>query len=461
MEMSLKVAILSRNITETKQIQARLQEAYDDLEKKVAERTNDLNLANEELVHKVTQHQRAEAQAATLARVAAKMSAQTDLTSILQTVCEETIRSVQFAYCSIFLYDEEIDAYTLAAVTPPVDDQQIFPPISRSFVYENVTIETPHLVIPDCQMLQGVPGIGSLILYDIRTMIIIPLIDEGEIIGTLNVASDGEIHLPSAEELVLLKALADQTKIGITKTWLVEQLQESSERLQVLSKKLVMVQEQERRNLARELHDEIGQALTSLRLNLDMILRMIPDDCDGRGEIQLNLDRASQTTTVLLEKIREISLDLRPAILDDLGLVPALVAFFERFSTQTGIQVEFKHSQVERRFSDELETSIFRIIQEGLTNVARHAGSSQVEIRLWADAQHLRIQIEDNGLGFDPQKALKSSRTSGLTGMRERAASCGGQIEFDSEPGKGTCLTAEFPLKMTIEKENDFNLTGG
>jgi signal transduction histidine kinase len=443
---TIQLGVIGRDVTEIRNFQVNLQSAYTDLERKIDERTNELNLANQELIQRIAQHQKAEAQAATLARVTARISAQNDLASILQSVSEETIRSVAYPICSIFLYDDEVDAYTIAAITPPIELTDPYPPIPRSLVEEFIHADTQQIVIPDVREFVWVPGGHILAQFDIRTLVTIPMMGDGEIIGTLNVASAGEVQLPGNEELVFLKALADQAKIGITKIWLLDRLQASSSRLQMLSKKLVLLQEQEHRNLARELHDEIGQSLTSLRLNLDMISRSIPDVVGDQDEFRLKLDRAAQTTTNLLERIREISLDLRPAMLDDLGLLPALVAFFERYTAQTGIQVSFKHNQAERRFSDDLETAIFRIIQEGLTNVARHAACDQVEIRLWADPRFLRLQVEDQGSGFDPLITLKSNRTSGLTGMLERAASCGGVIEYDSFPGKGTCLTAEFPL---------------
>jgi signal transduction histidine kinase len=303
------------------------------------------------------------------------------------------------------------------------------------------------IVVPDRQALPEENGAQMMVDHDVRTLISVPLVSNRELIGNLNVASTKEVRMPSQEELNLLVALADQASIAISKARLFEQVSESRKRLQLLSEKLVEIQETERRSLARELHDEIGQLLTSLRLNLDIAARSMPPDHISFEEAQNQLTRANETAAQLLGRIREISLDLRPTLLDDLGLLPALLVQFERFTNQTNIQVHFKHSGLENRFSSQIETVAFRVIQEALTNVARHAKTEEAFVRLWTDQLFLRLQVEDHGIGFDPQSALTSNQTSGLSGMQERVSLCNGQFEIESESGQGTCLTVELPLQ--------------
>jgi signal transduction histidine kinase len=137
---------------------------------------------------------------------------------------------------------------------------------------------------------------------------------------------------------------------------------------------------------------------------------------------------------------------LRPADLDQLGLLPALLALLERYTAQTGVLVNFKHQGVERRFAPEVETGAYRIVQEALTNAARHAGVAGVTVRVWTDADRLNLQIEDQGRGFDPEVALKAPRSSGLIGMQERISLLGGRMSIESSPGAGTTITAELPL---------------
>src|SRR5262249_8395019 len=146
-------------------------------------------------------------------------------------------------------------------------------------------------------------------------------------------------------------------------------------------------------------------------------------------------------TDELMGRVRELSLNLRPAMLDDLGLLPALLWHFDRYTAQTGIAVAFKHSGLEgRRFASELETAAYRITQEALTNVARHARVREATVRLWAAQDSLCVQIEDQGTGFDPKAVLGTGHSSGLSGMRERASLLGGRLIIDSLLGGGTHL---------------------
>lgn len=218
-------------------------------------------------------------------------------------------------------------------------------------------------------------------------------------------------------------------------------LREYAERLQTLSHRLVEVQEAERRHLARELHDEIGQLLTGLKLPLEMSARLPADDIKAR------LSDAQTLVHDLMIRVRQLSLDLRPAMLDDLGLLPTLLWHFERYTGQTHVQVVFRHTGlVERRFPPDVETTIYRLVQEALTNVARHAYVNEVTVRLWADQDTISVQIEDLGTGFDSEATLAVSTSSGLAGMHKRAGLLGGRMAIDSASGAGTRLTVELPL---------------
>ena len=163
-----------------------------------------------------------------------------------------------------------------------------------------------------------------------------------------------------------------------------------------------------------------------------------------------NLNEAENLVSDLLERVRDLSLDLRPPMLDDLGLLPTLLWFFRRFTDQTHVKVEFNHNILSKRFPPRVEIGAFRIVQESLTNVARHAGVDRVTVRLRADRHTLRVEIRDQGRGFDPGTQLTSNIGIGLAGMRERARSLKGQFKVDSAPGSGTCLTVVLPLEGVI-----------
>jgi PAS domain S-box-containing protein len=221
-----------------------------------------------------------------------------------------------------------------------------------------------------------------------------------------------------------------------------QQLQDYAQRLQALSRRLLEVQEQERRHLARELHDEIGQLLTGTIYALENCRRLPPAQiADGLAQVQ---EQVKQLTT----HVRDLSLRLRPTMLDDFGLVSALIWQVDRVSQLTKIHVDFAHSGLEGRYPAELETAVYRIAQEGLTNVARHAGVSQAQLRVWRDDGLLRLQISDRGRGFDPEQAIRPGESSGLSGMKERAALLGGTLTIESRPGAGTRLLAEFPVNQ-------------
>jgi PAS domain S-box-containing protein len=243
------------------------------------------------------------------------------------------------------------------------------------------------------------------------------------------------------DRISFYKTLGQQIGVAIQNARLFEEVRQSHTQMKALSLRLVEVQEAERRYIARELHDEIGQQLTGLKLALEMnALKM-----DGGGE--RDFSNARLMVNKLMGLVRELSLNLRPAMLDDLGLVPTLLWHFDRFTSQTNIRVVFKQKSIEgNRFPLQVETAIYRIIQEALTNVARHAKVNEVVVRLWGDKKTIGAQIEDEGQGFNVDAVLTKGRSNGLDGMRERAMLLGGHFIVESQVGSGTRLTAELPM---------------
>lgn len=217
----------------------------------------------------------------------------------------------------------------------------------------------------------------------------------------------------------------------------------AEEELRRLSHRLVEVQESERRSIARELHDEVGQLLTGLKLVIEIAGRLPADQTENQ------LREAQILVNELMGRVRDISLDLRPAMLDDLGLMHALLWHLERYTAQTGVCVALAHTGIEgQRLTPEIETAAYRIVQEALTNVVRHAGVKSAKVNVSADAENLSVQISDSGRGFEPQAALDAGKSSGLAGMRERAQLLGGTLIIDSVPESGTTLTALLPLEV-------------
>ena len=222
---------------------------------------------------------------------------------------------------------------------------------------------------------------------------------------------------------------------------------EYSRKLQVLSGRLVEAQETERRNIARELHDEIGQALTVMQLNLQTLLQSAGTNADA---LKPRLNENLKIVEHVLEQVRDISLNLRPPILDDLGLEPALRWYTERQAALVGLQAEFHADRPEQRLDSVIETECFRVAQEALTNVVRHAQATTVMVELRKENDQIHLRVRDNGIGFDVtefrEKAVRGA-SLGLLSMEERAVLAGGGLEFTSIPRRGTEVHAWFPLK--------------
>jgi len=221
-----------------------------------------------------------------------------------------------------------------------------------------------------------------------------------------------------------------------------EKLNRYTGRLKTLSNRLIEMRESERRQIAHELHDEIGQTLNGINRALDMIMTMPSKSMESR------LPDIKETISQLISKVRDISLDLRPSMLDNLGLLPALLWHFDRFSSQTNIKVHFRHGGLEMRFRPEIETAAYRIVEEALTNAARHACVNEVTVVMRVDSEVLAISIEDGGLGFDYSSVKAAGDTTGLKWMNERLSALGGRLRIDTSPGAGTRLTATMPINL-------------
>ena len=238
---------------------------------------------------------------------------------------------------------------------------------------------------------------------------------------------------------------------------LLEETEQGRNRLEALSRRLVEIQEIERAEVARELHDEIGQLLTGLKL-------MIASGAEKRGrDTGLNgagpqSAPASQSASVahrqgmaaivneLIGRLRDLSMNLRPPMLDEIGLVPTLQWHFERYSARTRIHVLFRETVGGRRFPAAVEIAAFRIIQEALTNAARHADVEDVAVEVNADPECLNLVIEDKGQGFNPRTA-PSGRSAGIIGMQERAHLVGGYLTLESAIAAGTRIAVVLPLR--------------
>jgi two-component system, NarL family, sensor kinase len=228
---------------------------------------------------------------------------------------------------------------------------------------------------------------------------------------------------------------------------LFQRLIEGERRFRGLAKAVWKVQEDERRRLARELHDGLGQTLTALTNQLER-LQLKLDDPDS-AELAVRLADSVEMARAALNEIRELSRLLRPPVLDDLGLPAALSWLARTLEQRTGLRVELTLGGLEERLDADLETLVFRLVQEALTNVLRHAGADRATVAVSRGDSLLALQIADRGRGFDTGAILvegAAATGSGLRGMRDRLELFGGRLEITSEPGEGTLVSAVVPL---------------
>lgn len=219
------------------------------------------------------------------------------------------------------------------------------------------------------------------------------------------------------------------------------------EQLRTLTASLTDVQERERKQLARELHDEMGQALTAISINLDAIEKALP--VAGMDQVRERLAESKELTAVTLEQIREMSLNLRPPMLDDLGLIPTLKWYVNRFAERVGIEVAFTAVSLTTRLPANIETTLYRIVQEALTNVARHAQATNITLSIQRQDKYVYVAIGDDGQGFDIEAVVNHPRLehgAGLLGIQERVALLGGTLEIETAVNKGTQLIIMIPI---------------
>ena len=229
----------------------------------------------------------------------------------------------------------------------------------------------------------------------------------------------------------------------------ISERKQTQDTLRMFSRQLIEAQEDERRRIARDLHDQIGQTLTAVKMNLHTIQRLCFTP-ETAPRIKDNIDAVDEA----LRLVRDLSVDLRPPLLDDLGLATALCWYVDRYSQRVGVATEIQIDlpNQNERFSRELETACFRIAQEALTNVVRHARATLVSLRLTRNETELEMEIKDDGVGFDPAALRRRAprvATLGLLGMQERAHATGGEVEIHSAVSKGTTIRFTAPLEDT------------
>lgn len=367
-----------------------------------------------------------------------------DLPTLLQTIIERAVGLFSAVGGGLYRCDEERQLVHCVV-------NHNMPPALAAIVHrygEGVTGSVAKtgepLIIKDYQVWAGrIPPFD--VEADFSAILSAPMIWQGKVTGVINIHDNASRRRFALGDLELLTLFANHAAIAVENARLLEQVELDRSELQELSSRLLQIQEEERRTLARELHDEIGQALTAVKITVESARGL--RQADQRAAA---LDRATGIVQRALDQTRNLSLNLRPSVLDDLGLIPALRWSLDRQSGLNGWTVHFAADTLRMRPSPVVEITCFRVAQEALTNIARHAHAKHVRLELRSEGlAELELIVQDDGTGFDVASALAhgSRGTSlGLLGMQERSSLARGRVEITSTQGKGTRVRALFPL---------------
>lgn len=284
-------------------------------------------------------------------------------------------------------------------------------------------------------------------LFKSRSLLSVPLIIKERVIGVLLLDETRYFRQFTPEEIQKIVTLANQVSIAIENATLYQAVTKHMERLQTLSSAIVNIQEEERRRIAQELHDEAGQALTGIKMNLEWVEKEL---APSEKAIREKIEEVKSQVGKIMEELRRLSYDLRPAILDELGLVPTLRWYIEEYSKRTRTAVHLQTTGLQKRLSAKIETLLYRVIQEALTNVAKHAQAESVILSLEKKDVHVHLYITDDGRGFEVKRYFSSPpiirRGLGILGMKERVELAGGTFFIDSDLGQGTRISIKVPI---------------
>jgi signal transduction histidine kinase len=380
----------------------------------------------------------------TITSVGLAMSASLDLDAVLRTLLEHIGRFVPYDRAAVMLLDEEsrltVQAERLSPDVAGTSEESFASlKVLQTPLVREVMETRRSLCVADAAAqtaASGRPQEGRG-----HSWLGVPLLAAGRAIGLLKLMK-AEPAFYTPEQVKLAEGIAAPAAVAIANARHFGEVLTGRETLGRLSRRLVDVQESERRHLARELHDEIGQSLTAVLYRL-AAARSSPSP---RNDV---LDEAMEITKGTMRSVRNISMDLRPTLLDEAGLAETLRWYIDRQVRSDSLDVGLSVSPELGDLPLDVRTACFRIVQEALTNVMRHAEARHVQVRLGSSGSRIEIGVSDDGRGFDVAEAYQLARTGGslgILGMKERAEHLGGKVDFESRPGAGTTMTASVPI---------------
>jgi PAS domain S-box-containing protein len=380
------------------------------------------------------------AQLAALHEIELEISAESELSRVLDVITRRASELLNAYHCSAYIRDRELAELSLVA---SLDTELIGLRLKEGEgLAGRVAVSGEAQAIDDYCAWEG--RASTIDAKEIGPALGAPLKWQQTVIGAICLARRPGEERFTDDDIRFMEQIAGDAAIAIHQATLLEEVQQGHHRLQVLSHRLIDAQEAERKRLSRELHDQIGQALTAVQISLQSL-----QSSPGASGPD---DRLSETLTMIdyaLEQVHDLSLDLRPSLLDDLGLVAALRWYVDRVASRAGLVRCFNATMLETRLTPQLETACFRIAQEALTNVLRHARASTISVQVKHFDSALQLLVQDDGVGFDVRAAMSRAGVDaslGLQGMQERAAALGGIVDIKSQPGNGVEVLASFPL---------------
>jgi len=379
-----------------------------------------------------------------ISSVTLALSQTLDLDAVLRTLFDHLQRLVPYERAKVILLGGDSLLRVQAVFSPSGSTETAGSVASRFEVTQNPLVsevlETRRSVcVPD--RMAHLDAASRMRPDSERSWLGVPLLAEGRVIGLFTLVKGAPAFF-TPEEVKLAEAVAAPASVAIANARLFGEVLSGRERLETLSRKLVDVQESERRHLARELHDEIGQSLTAILYRMAAV-RSSPAP---RNDV---LDEAMEITKGTMRSVRNISMDLRPPLLDEAGLEETLRWYIDRQVRSDSLEVGLSVSPELGDLPLDVRTACFRIVQEALTNVVRHAGARHVQVQLRSTGSRIEIGVWDDGRGFDVAEAYQLARTGGslgILGMKERAEHFGGKLHFESSLGAGTTVKASVPL---------------
>lgn len=396
-----------------------------------------------ELKRKEHQIQRLYNQATTLVRTALTINAGLDLNEVLETICFEVATSLRASCATLRLFDAESQSFRIYYSYGK--RPECFTPSIPAVLFDRYFGGAEQVsVIEDVSAIEETAFQEVFAHLNLKSLISIKLYNGNEVIGAIFLFRYGEAWPVTDEERMLMQGLAAQASLAIRNAQLYMEICNNEKKLHELHHQVVQTLEEERRRISWELHDELGQALTAIKIKLELVADTICQNCFSKAELR----NIISLTDDAVDMTRHIAYNLRPAGLETVGLIPALRNYCRTFTQRVGIPVIFTSPEVELPvFPEAVSITLYRVLQEGLTNVAKHAQASQIEVLFQTDAEFISLIVRDNGTGPEPLVVAPDTGEGGigLLGMGERLAVLGGTLQTAFSPGKGYTLMAQVP----------------